>query len=415
MEINLERLKQDITETATFGKSESKRGRGRTTLTATEADRRARDYLVNRLESAGLSVRIDPVGNIAGRWTPDSVDATAKPVAAGSHLDSVPRGGIFDGPLGVYGALEAVRSIQEAGVNVARPLEVVSFTEEEGARFKNGLLGSSVATNIRSADSALKLEDNTGAALREELANIGYNGTETIDASDWDSWAEIHIEQDTYLEEAETDVGVIEAIAGLTNCRIKCVGTTDHAGATSMDDRCDPLPAASELVLRLEQIVNSTVDQKSPTAVGTIGEMDVSPNTKNVIPGEIEMIADIRDVQRESIDQIVDYLQGSIREIESERNVSFSFDQYRYTPPRTMSERCVRTAESAAHEQDIICTRMHSPALHDTANVATVTDSVMLFAPSVDGISHSPMEWTDWNDCSTATRVLAETLHRLAS
>jgi N-carbamoyl-L-amino-acid hydrolase len=415
MEIDPDRLREDIETTAQFGAIDADEGRGRTTLTGTDADKQARDYLVERMEDAGLSVCIDALGNIAGRWTPDAANPSADPVAAGSHLDSVIEGGIFDGPLGVYGALESVRAIQESDATPSRPLKIVSFTEEEGIRFKNGLLGSSVVTGLRDLDSALELTDDDGNVLGEELERIGYAGSDTIGAGDWHAWGEIHVEQDTTLKETNTEVGIIEAIAGLTNCRVEFSGETNHAGATPMDERHDALAAASECILSLEEIASSVVDSRSSTAVGTVGELHVHPNAKNTIAGNTELIIDARDVDSDAIDHIIDSVRESLRDVERERDVGVTFDQYRYTEPQLMSDTCIEASESAAAEQDISATRMHSPALHDTANVATVTDTVMLFAPSEGGLSHTPLEWTDWEDCNAVTRVLAETMRELAA
>lgn len=414
MDINSNRLREDIETNAEFGEIDSEEGWGRTTLTGTDADKKARDHLVTRLRDAGLSIRIDPIGNIVGRWTPESADSDANPIAVGSHLDSVPEGGIFDGPLGTYGALESVRAIQESTRKISRPIEVVSFTEEEGVRFKNGLLGSSVVCGIQDLETARGFTDDEGITVGEELDRIGYAGSDRIDASDWHAWAELHIEQDTKLEDSNSDVGIIEAIAGLTNCRVEFIGEPNHAGATPMNARRDSLAAASECVLSLEEITLAVVETRSDTAVGTIGEIHVTPNAKNVIAGKTDLIIDVRDVDKVAIDYIIAAVQKALQEIEETRNVSVTFDQYRYTHPQAMNDACIETAVSAAIDQDIDYMRMHSPALHDTANVATVTDTVMLFAPSKNGISHNPREWTDWEDCSTAVEALSETVWRLA-
>lgn len=177
MNIDATRLQQDITENAQFGRIDAKEGRGRTVLTGSDADKKARERLVAELESIDVDVRVDAVGNIAGRWTPPSCDPDAAPVAVGSHLDSVPNGGIFDGPLGTYAAVEAVRSIQESAETPTRPIEVVCFTGEEGARFGIGTLGSSVAAGHRRAGEALALEDPEGVTLRESLERIGFAGS----------------------------------------------------------------------------------------------------------------------------------------------------------------------------------------------------------------------------------------------
>jgi len=450
MEIDGDRLREDIEATAEFGTIETAEGRGRTVLTGTDVDRQARDYFVDRLEAAGLDVRVDAVGNVVGRWCPPGADADIEPVAAGSHLDSVPEGGIFDGPLGVYAALEAVRAMQEADVEPDRPVDVVSFTEEEGQRFSNGLLGSSVAVGKRSVEEALALEDEVGTTLAEGLDSIGYRGTGRTEAVDWDAWLELHVEQDTRLERQEVSVGVVTTITGITQCGAAIVGEANHAGATPMPERTDalaaasefvldveraarevvgeanhagatPMPertdalaAASEFVLDVERAAREVVAESSETAVATVGTLNVSPNATNVVPGAVELEVDIRDVEYEPMNYLVDRARGSLARLEADRGVETSFEQLVEVEPTPMADRCLDALRRAGERADIETMDMHSQAGHDTMHVADVTDAAMLFAPSRDGISHSPREWTDWDDCAAATRVLAGALAGLA-
>jgi N-carbamoyl-L-amino-acid hydrolase len=415
MQIDQERLRADIERNGEFGATDADEGRGRTLLTGSDADGEARSYFVSRLEDAGLDVRVDAVGNIAGRWTPESADPDAAPVAVGSHLDSVPEGGIFDGPLGVYAALEAVRALQEGNVDPDRPVEVVSFTEEEGARFDVGLLGSSVAAGVRDVDEVHALTDDEGVTLAERLDDVGFRGEGRLDAAEWDAWAELHIEQDTTLEDAGEGVGVVDAIAGITNCRARVTGEANHAGATPMAERRDALTAASTFALDVERAANEVVAERSETAVATVGKFDVSPNAKNVVPGEVRMLVDVRDVDHDAIDAMCDAAEESLDRIARDRPVDTEFDRYRDLPPTRLADRCVDAALDAADAEGVPHRRMHSAALHDTAHVAGVADAVMLFAPSEDGVSHNPREWTDWADCAAATRVLARTVASLAT
>jgi N-carbamoyl-L-amino-acid hydrolase len=422
MNVDRERLREDIERNAEFGRIDAAEGRGRTVLTGTEANREAREYLVRRLEDAGLDVRVDAVGNVAGRWTPDGVasggdpDTAPAPVAAGSHLDSVPEGGIFDGPLGVYAALEAVRAMQDAGLDPERPVEVVSFTEEEGQRFASGLLGSSVAVGQRTVEEALALDGGgeDAATLADALADIGFRGEGRLDASEWDAWLELHGEQSERLEDADVPVGVVTAITGITHCEATVRGEADHAGATPMDDRTDALAAASEFVLDVERAANEVVAADSDTAVGTVGSLEVSPNATNVVPGAVEMGVDVRDVEREAMNEIVARAEASLARIRRERGVETAFDRPFDLEPAPMSDRVRRAAHDAGERAGIETMDLHSGAAHDTMHVADVTDAGLLFAPSRDGISHNPREWTDWEDCATATRVLAGALADLA-
>jgi N-carbamoyl-L-amino-acid hydrolase len=414
MQVNQQRLRSDIESNAEFGAVPCETGRGRTVLTGTEEDRRAREFFCERLRDAGLSIRIDEVGNVVGRWDPESADPDAAPVATGSHLDSVPEGGIFDGPLGVYAGLESVRAMQEAGVEPVRPVEVVCFTEEEGQRYGGGLIGSAVAAGDMDVREALDVEDDDGIPLGDALADIGFRGDDRVDAAEWDAWIELHIEQSGRLEEAMVPAGVVTTIVGVSRCTVEIVGQADHAGSTLMDDRSDALAAASEFVADVERAATDRRDT-SETAVATVGKLDVSPNAPNVIPGRTSLTIDVRDVTYESIECLIDAARGSLDRIESERPVEAKFEHPWNRRPVEMSDRCRSALHAAGAEAGIETLDLHSGAAHDTMHVANATDAALLFAPSRGGISHNPLEWTEWEDCADATRVLAGALADLAT
>ena len=414
MHINEERLRSDLESNAEFGAIPAAVGRGRTVLTGTDADRRAREFFCERLRDAQLDISIDEVGNVVGRWTPETADPDAAPVATGSHLDSVPEGGIFDGPLGVYAGLEAVRALKDADAALARPVEVVNFTEEEGQRFGGGLVGSAVAAGDLSREDALAITDVDGIPLGDALADIGFRGEGRLDASEWDAWIELHIEQAERLQDANVPVGVVTSIVGLTRCDVEVVGEADHAGATSMSDRADPLAATSEFVLAVEEVATEVADD-DPTAVGTVGKLDVSPNAPNVIPGRTDLTIDVRATSIESIETIVDAARAKLHSLSDTRDVQASLDRPWHRDPVEMNSRCRDALHAAGETTGIDTMDLASGAAHDTMHVAQVTDAALMFAPSRDGISHNPREWTDWQDCAAATTVLAESLHRLAS
>lgn len=407
MEIDADRLRADIEANAEHGEIEVEEGRGRTVLTGTDANRAARETLVQRMDDAGLNVTVDAVGNIAGTWVPESANPDAAPVAAGSHVDSVPEGGIFDGPLGVYAALEAVRAMQDTGIEPARPLVVVSFTEEEGQRFADGLLGSSVAVGKRTVEEALAIEDDEAVALEDALERIDFRGEGRLDASEWAAWYELHVEQDTRLERENVPVGVVTTITGITHCEVEIAGEANHAGATPMDERTDALAAASEVVLDVEAAANDVVEEESETAVGTVGSLSVSPNATNVVPGRVELGVDIRDVEYQSMQTIVEATRSSLAIVEADRGVETTFSRPFDLEPTPMSDSLRAAAHRAGEDAGIRTMDLHSGAAHDTMHVADVTEAALLFAPSRDGISHNPREWTDWEDCASATRVLA--------
>ncbi len=414
--VDADRLRADIEANAAFGRIETTdpAARGRTNRTGTEANREARDRLVDRLADAGLDVTVDAVGNVVGAWLPASADPDAPPIAAGSHLDSVPEGGIFDGPLGVYAALESVRAMQDAGVEPDRPVLVVSFTEEEGSTFGNGLLGSSVVTGETALDDALALENDAGETLADALSRIGYRGEGALDPASWDAFFELHVEQDTGLESTDADVGVVTTITGITHCTVTIEGEANHAGATAMGERTDALAAASEVVLDVESAADRIVENDSETAVATVGSLSVSPNATNVVPGRVEAGVDVRDVERESMEAVVATLRDSLERLERERGVKTTFERPFDVSPTPMSDRLRAAAHDAAAEAGRTAIDLHSGAAHDAMRIARVTDATLLFAPSRGGISHNPREWTDWTDCAAATEVLAGALVRAA-
>ncbi|PSQ10692.1 Zn-dependent hydrolase [Halobacteriales archaeon QS_5_70_15] len=407
------RLREDLERNGEFGAVPGE-GHGRTVLTGSEPNREAREHLVERLEAAGLAVGIDAVGNVVGRWEPPS--ATGEPVASGSHLDSVPEGGIFDGPLGVYAALESVRAMRDAGLEPARPVEVVSFTEEEGARFApGGLLGSSVATGARSVEEALALAaDDDGHSLESALEGIGFRGEGRLDASGWDAWLELHVEQHTELESRGVPAGVVTDVTGITHCAVGIGGEANHAGSTPMGGRRDALCAAAEFVTDIERAANERTEV-DPAAVGTVGSLEVSPNATNVVPGRVEAGVDIRSIERESMEHLVGAARDSLDRLAEERGLDTTLERGFDLHPTPMAERCRTALHGGAEVAGIETVDLHSGAAHDSMHVANVTDAGMLFAPSRDGVSHSPREWTDWAGCAAATRVLAAGLAGLAA
>jgi N-carbamoyl-L-amino-acid hydrolase len=413
--VDADRLWADLEANGAFGAvvEEPPQQWGRTVRCGTDANREAREYLLERMTAAGLDVRVDAVGNVAGRWTPESADPEAAPVAAGSHLDSVPEGGIFDGPLGVYAALEAVRAMQDAGLDPDRPIEVVSFTEEEGGRFADGLLGSSVAVGARRVDEALELEDESGTTLAAALENIGFVGEGRLDAAEWDAWLELHVEQHTELESAGVPAGVVTDITGITHCEVTVEGDADHAGSTPMGERTDALAAASEFVLEVERAAEARAET-DPAAVGTVGSLDVSPNATNVVPGRTEAGLDVRSTDYESMEHLVGVAREELERLEADRGVDTALERPFDLEPTPMAERCRTALHEAGEGAGIETLSLHSGAAHDSMYVANVTDAGMLFAPSRDGVSHNPREWTSKADCADATRVLAGALAELA-
>lgn len=324
------------------------------------------------------------------------------------------KGGIFDGVLGVYAGLESIRAMQDAGMTPTRPVDIIAFTEEEGVRFSDGVLGSSVASGNEDAEMALAYEDEDGTTLEAVLKRIGFHGSGTIDATEWDSWIELHIEQSTRLEEASISTGIVTGITGTVRSRVEIVGEANHAGTTSMQNRSDALTAASELTLAVESIANDIAATDSETAVATVGQQSVEPNSINVIPGRTRLEIDIRDVDPNALYEIVDRIRRRIDRIKSDRDVEITHTQPYEIAPSKMTPRCIDHIQEAAACTGVGALELHSEAGHDTMQIADATDVGMLFTRSTDGISHSPRERTTWTDCTESTKVLAETLRRLS-
>lgn len=407
-----ERLRMDIERNAQFGGIDTDDGWGRTVLPGTEPNREARKHLVERMIHADLAVRVDAVGNIVGTWAPEGCDPEAAAVAAGSHLDSVPNGGIFDGPLGVYAALESIRAMQDADVSVFRPVEVVCFTGEEGTRFADGVLGSSVAAGLLDTDTALGMTDGT-ETVREALQNIGFHGEGRVDASDWHAWLELHVEQSERLERLGVPAGVVTSISGTTRLQITIEGETDHSGTTAMADRTDALAAASEFVLTMEQAANEATE-RSDAAVATVGELSVEPGAVNVIPGRVDLSVDIRDVNQSVIEGLVDRAEKTLNELEANRGVTTLVERPYDIPPTDMAPVCRDALHDAGEAVGAETVDVYSGAGHDSMQVASVTDAGLLFAPSKEGHSHNKWEWTPWEACAITADILTAAIGDLA-
>ena len=413
LEISGEALRNDIERTAEFGAIDCTEGRGRTALPGTMSNGQARTYLTERMAVAGLEVSIDAVGNISGRWSPDTVDDDTQPVAAGSHLDSVPEGGIFDGPLGVYAALESVRAIKDSDLTVNRPIEVVCFTGEEGTRFSDGALGSSVAAGKLPVDKALSYSDGD-QTLEQALDHIGFKGHGRLEASNWHAWFEVHVEQGKRLERADVPLGIVSSITGTTRCHVTFNGESNHSGTTPMTDRHDALTAGSEFILALESAAKDIATTDSESAVATVGSLSVAPGATNVVPGTVELSVDIRDVDAAVIQRLIDTVEQTCDRIETERAVDTEIERGYDIPPTTMIDRLSEQLRRATLKNGIEPFTLHSGAGHDTMQIAEVTDVSMLFARSRGGHSHNPLERTDWEDCTLATRVLATAIAETA-
>ncbi len=417
----IERLKIDLVESGRFGRNplctverydQLDPKKGVTRPTGTAADKAVRDYAVARMKEAGLSVRIDRLGNIFARRA--GVKTNTGTVMCGSHLDSVIDGGQFDGALGVFGAIEAIRRLNDEGYQNARPIEVVVFTGEEGSAFGMTLLGSSALVGKIGVDEALSLENEQGKALEESLKEIDYLGDSIEDLRGVDYFIELHVEQGPILYDEGIPVGIVENISGISWINAIIRGQANHAGTTPMPMRRDALVAASEIVRFVNSRASEMAARPGASTVGTVGKFNVFPNGTNIIPGRVEMGIDIRDVVQHDMDLVRNEVIKAIRSIPQKYNIEVEVSTPISHSPTPLSRKVVASIKDAAGELGIPARIMNSGAGHDAQNMAAKVNTGMIFVPGVNGVSHSPMEWTEWDDIERSVRVLTQTLKNLS-
>jgi N-carbamoyl-L-amino-acid hydrolase len=377
-------------------------------LALSDADRRARDQFVDDLESLGLDVRIDEVGNVFGRREGRNDDAD--PVLIGSHLDSQPYGGRFDGQLGVLCAMETLQTLDDRGITTERPIEIVNWTNEEGARFNLAPLGSGVFVGEYSLEEALAAEDGDGITVREELERIGYDGDAACEPRDYHAHVELHIEQGPKLAQSGTSVGVVTGVVGMAWLRARIEGAANHAGTTPLYEREDALYTAVDALDRIQSLPSRLTDE----IVITVGEFDISPGSINIVPAEAEFTLDVRtpdDAARVDAIEKIEAILASAAETagtESDLTELFQVDHTEFSP------RVRQRIREAAADVDADHVEMTSGAGHDAMYVSEIADTAMIFVPSIGGISHNEDEFTPWDDCVTGANVYANAAYRLA-
>jgi len=323
-------------------------------------------------------------------------------------------GGMFDGVLGVVSTLEAVRVMNDEGFENERPIEMAIFMGEEGSAFKKGLLGSGVAVGKLPVDEALDLKNDEGLTLKETLERLELRGDFEVDLADVEYFIELHIEQGPVLDREKIPIGIVENITGITWVTAMIEGEENHAGTTPMVMRRDPLVAAANAVLFTNRRAHEMVKDLGGSTVATIGKMSVFPGAPNVIPGKVELGIDIRDAIEENMESLRDEIVENIKNLEDQYGVKSTTEVPIAIPPCPCSKEIVETIEKAARENSITAKKMNSGAGHDAQNIAEKVKAGMIFVPSVNGISHSPMEWTDWKDVETGMEVLTRTLKHLS-
>jgi allantoate deiminase len=373
-------------------------------------DAAARRYVADRLRAAGCTIAHDEVGNLRARRPGRKSLAS---VATGSHLDSVPSGGRLDGPLGVVGAVAAIEALNAAQVETERPIELIVFVGEEGSRFSRGTIGSAAISGHLAVEKILELRDPDGVRYAEAMATYGDTGAAVPargEPNSIDSFVELHVEQGGVLEDSGCPIGAVTAIAGLVQHQLTFLGDANHAGATPMALRKDALAAASEWVLALERRAR----QLGHGAVATVGKLEVHPGGKNIIPGRVDAICDLRAPGRSLLDELDAIVVPLARAAAVSRAVAIEARRLQRVDPGPMHERVIAAVEAGARAAGFASSRMLSGAIHDALHMAEICPSSMIFVPSIGGRSHCPTEDTAPEHLEQGCLVLAHTLVELA-
>ncbi len=402
--VSSERLWESLMAMAEIGRTPAG---GVRRLALSDEDRRARDLFVRWLRDAGCQVRVDDLGNIYGHRA--GAEPGAAPVVCGSHLDTVPTGGRFDGALGVLGALEVVRAMSDAALVTRRPVEVVCWTNEEGARFAPAMLASGVVCGQLTIDAAYGSRDAEGRSFGEELTRIGYRGDAAHRLQAPAAYVELHVEQGPILERAGAQIGIVEGVEGIAWGWIDVVGQAAHAGPTPMEDRRDALVAASRAVLAIR-----TMAKELPGVRTTVGRCDVSPNTINVVPGAVRLSTDLRARDAAALQAAAQRLQDVCTVIGAQDGVELRASEFWRSPPTAFAPLVVDAVAEAAYSLRYTTRRLWAGAGHDAKYVADRFPAGMIFVPSAGGLSHNEAEWTSKEDCGRGAAVLLGTVLRLA-
>jgi len=405
LQIDSARLWDTIHETAKFGAT-AKGGVRR--LTLGPEDKQVRDWFRAACEAAGLEVRVDGLGGMfalrKGR------DMSKPPVGLGSHLDTQPTGGKFDGVLGTLAALEVVRTLNDAGIETEIPLCVVNWTNEEGSRFAPAMMGSAAHVGDFTVEDILGRKDSEGVTVAEALDSIGYRGGQAVGTQQFGAFIELHIEQGPILEAEGKTIGVVDHGQGIAWYDGRITGFESHAGSTPMPLRRDALAALSEVVLAVERVAR----ELGPNAVGTVGEAVIANPSRNVIPGGIAFTMDCRSNSAETMDALDRGIRAAAAEIATRRKVEVAIDLVWRKEPTHFDKTLVDAVETATKALGYSNRRITSGAGHDACNLNTKIPAAMIFVPCKDGVSHNELEDATQPDCTAGANVLLHTVLTLA-
>ncbi|WP_156291392.1 M20 family metallo-hydrolase [Oceanobacillus salinisoli] len=405
--MNGERLATRLYELSKIGSLESG---GITRLGYSTEEKQAKELVIGWMKEAGLEVTMDGAGNVFGRLEGKENGPT---IMSGSHLDSVPNGGNFDGPLGVLAALEVVEAWKATGYTPPVPYEVAIFSDEEGSRFNSGLTGSEAFMGKLTNEYLDQLFDEEGKSFDEVIKTYDSNREKFLTPSsknkDIQLFAEVHIEQGKVLEKQEQPVGVVTGIAGPAWMEVTFEGKAGHAGNTPMDDRKDPVIAAGMFVSEIEPLPRKVSD----SAVATVGKLNVHPNGSNVIAQKVELMVDIRDIKEEPRDKLIDLISEKAESIAKQRGIEVTWNLNTKVKPLPIQEELQEKIAVVMKELNITPTYIPSGAGHDSMILGERIPVAMLFARSKAGISHNPEEWTSLDDCVMSVHVLKRFLERV--
>jgi beta-ureidopropionase / N-carbamoyl-L-amino-acid hydrolase len=401
--INGDRLNQTLTELATIGQLPSG---GVCRLAYSTEDMQARQQVKSWMETAGMTVRVDAAGNMIGRY-PGQIDLPA--LATGSHIDTVPTGGRYDGALGVLAGIEIVRSLHEQRILLRHPLEVIVFTDEEG-----GMIGSkAMAGTAPTHPEEYRCAD--GSDIQTLLQQIGGNWTNLHQArrtaADLAAYLELHVEQGGILDFENQQIGIVEGIVSLHRCHITVIGRPNHAGTTPMHLRRDAMVASAQIVTALYEIAVHTPGNQ----VATIGSFNIFPNAANIIPGRVEMEADIRDLSEAHIEDLIAKLHERITAIADATQTIITLERGMKVQPTLASSAIQSTIAQVCEENQLSYCNMPSRAIHDAQEIGRLTQMGMIFIPSVAGVSHAEDEYSSPEQCTRGATVLLQTLLKLDS
>jgi N-carbamoyl-L-amino-acid hydrolase len=397
LQIGAQRLWDALMHTAQIGATPKG---GICRLTLTDLDREVRDWFKAQCEALGCAVAVDEVGNMFARRP--GRNQSLPPIAMGSHLDTQPTGGKFDGVLGVLGALEALRTLHETGYETNAPIEVVNWTNEEGARFAPAMLASGVFAGVFTPDYAYGRTDRDGKSFGAELQRIGYRGEEKAGARKFSALFELHIEQGPILEAERRMIGVVHGVQGMRWYEVTVIGQEAHTGATPMRLRKNALLGAARMVERIDAIARA----HAPDAVGTVGLIENKPNSRNVVPGEVFFTVDFRHPDEKVLDAMEAEFRAALAEVMEPLKLAYTEARIWDSPPVKFAPDLIDCVRIGAEKAGFQWRAMISGAGHDAAYIARVAPTTMIFVPCAGGISHNEAEATSFDECAAGAQVL---------